>query len=329
MGKHNRKSKKKLLKESLRLPALAIENNTSRRNALYILDRFSTYCYDNGIRDKTEIDAEFINEYSRYLQSENYTASTIHTYLVFVCKSCGVKLDLIDKPMRRTSEYTKGREAKDGPRSDMDPDNPRWEKVWEISRATGLRREELRKLRVGDFRMNGGLGNDSEYDQIFVKRGKGGRSGTFNIVYESEEQKEKVREYFDLFGGALGKTPEDYIFDSEDFKHSLNLHKNRRDAAKRSYYHYLERCNKEPGYREKLLEECKKKYRESKGLPENAKVPEKFYNGRYYLRGKNREYALKNELPLSYSKLCVWAVSMNVLSHNRCDVTVQSYLNWL
>jgi hypothetical protein len=151
MGKHNRKSKKKLLKESLRLPALAIENNTSRRNALYILDRFSTYCYDNGIRDKTEIDVEFINEYSRYLQNENYTASTIHTYLVFVCKSCGVKLDLIDKPMRRTSEYTKGREAKEEPRSDMDPDNPRWQKVWEISRATGLRREELRKLRIGDF----------------------------------------------------------------------------------------------------------------------------------------------------------------------------------
>lgn len=325
MSKHNRKSKKKLLKESLRLPALAIENNVSRRNALYILDRFSIYCYDNGIHDKTEIDVEFINEYSKYLQTQDYTASTIHTYLAIVCKSCGVKLDLIDKPIRRTSEYTKGRVAKEYPRSDMDPDNPRWQKVWEISRATGLRREELRKLRVGDFRINGG----SEYDQIFVKRGKGGKSGTFNIVYENEEQKEKVREYFNLFGGALGKTPDDYIFDSEDFKQSLNLHKNRRDAAKRSYYHYLHRCNTEPGYREKLLEECKQKYRESKGLPPDAKVPEKFYNGRYYLRGKNREYALKNNLPLSYSKLCVWAVSMNVLSHNRCDVTVQSYLNWL
>ena len=326
MSKHNRKSKKKLLKESLRLPALAIENNVSRRNALYILERFSTYCYDNGIRDKSEIDIEFINEYSKYLQEQGYTASTIHTYLVFVCKSCGVKLDLIDKPIRRTSEYTKGREAKEEPRSDMDPNNPRWEKVWEISRATGLRREELRKLRVGDFKINGGLGNDSEYDQIYVRRGKGGKSGLFNIVYENEEQKFKVREYFNLFGGALGKTPDDYVFDSEDFKHSLNLHKNRRDVAKRNYYHYLHRCNTEPGYREKLLEECKQKYRESKGLPENAKVPEKFYNGRYYLRGKNREYALKSNLPLSYDKLCVLAVSLNVLAHSRCDVSIVSYI---
>lgn len=326
MGKHNRKSKKKLLKESLRLPALAIKNNVSRRNALYILDRFSTYCYDNGIRDKTEIDVDFINEYSKYLQSEKYSASTIHTYLVFVCKSCGVKLDLIDKPMRRTSEYTKGRVAKEEARSDMDPDNPRWEKVWEISRATGLRREELRKLRVGDFKIQDGF---DSYDQIFVKRGKGGRSGTFNIVYENEIQREKVREYFDLFSGSLGKTPDDYVFDSEDFKHSLNLHKNRRDAAKRSYYHYLERCNKEPGYREKLLEECKQKYRESKGLPSDAKVPDKFYNGRYYLRGKNREYALKNNMPLSYDKLCVFAVSLNVLAHSRCDVSIVSYIGVL
>lgn len=322
MSKHNRKSKKKLLKESLRLPALAIENNVSRRNALYILDRFSNFSYDNGIRDKSEIDTEFINGYSKYLQEQGYTASTIHTYLAIVCKSCDVKLDLIDKPIRRTSEYTKGRESKEEPRSDMDPNNPRWKKVWEISRATGLRREELRKLRVGDFIIDEGLG----YDQIYVRRGKGGKSGIFNIIYESEEQKETVREYFNLFGGALGKTPDDYVFDSEDFKQSLNLHKNRRDAAKRSYYHYLERCNTEPGYREKLLEECKKKYRESKGLPESAKVPEKFYNGRYYLRGKNREYALKNNLPLSYDKLCVLAVSLNVLAHSRCDVSIVSYI---
>ena len=317
MSKHNRKSKKKLLKESLRLPALAIKNNVSRRNALYILDRFSIYCYDNGIRDKSEIDTEFINEYSKCLQEQGYTASTIHTYLAVVCKSCGVKLDLIEKPIRRTSEYTKGRVVKEEPRSDMDPDNPRWEKVWEISRATGLRREELRKLRIGDFKINGGIGNGSGYDIIRVRRGKGGKCGTFNIVYESEEQKEKVREYFDLFGGALGKTPDDYVFDSEDFKHSLNLHKNRRDAAKRSYYHYLYRCNTENGYRE------------SKGLPPEAKVPEKFYNGRYYLRGKNREYALKNKMPLSYDKLCVFAVSLNVLAHSRCDVSIVSYIGVL
>ena len=48
--------------------------------------------------------------------------------------------------------------------------------------------------------------------------------------------------------------------------------------------------------------------------------------GKYFVRGKNKELAIKNGLPLSYDRLAVMAVSVFHLSHWRCDVTIANYI---
>ena len=55
--------------------------------------------------------------------------------------------------------------------------------------------------------------------------------------------------------------------------------------------------------------------------------PEGRLTGTYFLRGKSKEFAVKNNLPISYDRLLVFYVSVFKLAHYRLSVTVQSYLN--
>jgi hypothetical protein len=48
--------------------------------------------------------------------------------------------------------------------------------------------------------------------------------------------------------------------------------------------------------------------------------------GTYKLRGKSKEFAIKNKLPIEYDRLSLMAVSVFHLSHWRLSVTVASYM---
>lgn len=50
------------------------------------------------------------------------------------------------------------------------------------------------------------------------------------------------------------------------------------------------------------------------------------YSGIYYLRGKNRDLAIKLGRPIAYDKAAILAVSYFHLAHNRNDVTIASYI---
>ena len=120
------------------------------------------------------------------------------------------------------------------------------------------------------------------------------------------------------------------IFSKKEMKNHLNLHSLRAQAAKNTYA-YLEEQLKQNGeeYRKKLENELREKWNKFNINPKAGKprpFPENRLSGKYYLRGKSKEFAIKNNLPTSYDRLLVFYVSMQKLAHYRLGVTVQSYL---
>jgi len=55
-------------------------------------------------------------------------------------------------------------------------------------------------------------------------------------------------------------------------------------------------------------------------------LPKKLIEGYYYLRGKPRQFAIENGLPIKYEKLALLSCSLFSLSHFRNSVTVASYM---
>lgn len=85
-----------------------------------------------------------IQDYSDYLQEKLLTASTIHSYLAPVCLGAGVNMKTIKKPIRHTSDYTRGRSNKSVVKS-TDLDDIEWSYLVEFQKRVGLRRAELKK----------------------------------------------------------------------------------------------------------------------------------------------------------------------------------------
>ena len=256
---------------------------------------------------------EHIQDYSDYLQGENYTASTIHTYLAAVCVVFEINLATISKPTRHVSEYVRGRKT-NKIEVENDLENPQWAYIVEFQRCVGIRRDELKKLRGDDF-----LYDESGYFCVRVKRGKGGKCQYQRIL---EKDIEFVKLYF------IGVSENEYIFDRKYFDNDLNFHALRAEAAKEYYRGQLKRIKEDPQYAKQLEKEIRARWEKmnltKKGNSKKFKEIE--LKGVYTLRGKNRELAIKKGLPISYDKRALLATSIFKLSHWRNDVTIASYM---
>ncbi|MDY3954631.1 MAG: hypothetical protein SOY83_04010, partial [Anaerovoracaceae bacterium] len=78
----------------------------------------------------------------------------------------------------------------------------------------------------------------------------------------------------------------------------------------------------DPAFRENLIKELEARWQFNK---KKNWDPEKL-EGTYYLRGRNRKFALEHNLPTAYNRLALMAVSVFHLSHWRLDVTVCNYI---
>ena len=121
------------------------------------------------------------------------------------------------------------------------------------------------------------------------------------------------------------------IFSKAEMKNHLNLHTLRAQAAKETYK-YLENelSIHGEGYRRKLEAELRETWNKYNINPKTGKpkpFPKNRLTGTYFLRGKSKAFAIKNNLPLFYDRLLVFYVSVFKLAHYRLGVTVQSYLN--
>ena len=81
--------------------------------------------------------AAHIQDYSNYLQSKEYTASTIHTYLAAVCNVFEIELASIQKPTRHVADYIRGRNG-GGIDATNDLNNPQYSYIRPILTYTSL-----------------------------------------------------------------------------------------------------------------------------------------------------------------------------------------------
>lgn len=317
----SKKRKSRKLTVTQQITEKVVETQKDRQHNLtrnqYIRDarRFVKYCRETHDVKDFESCREYIQEYSDYLQQHDYTASTIHTYLSAVSAVWRFPLRDISKPIRKTAEYTRGRNPIENPRADQDLNDKRWAYIVQFQKRVGLRREELRHLKITDL-----VTDESGYKCVQVMRGKGGKYFLARIL---PEDLEFLEWYF------VGTDVNEPIFPDKYFQNNLNFHKLRADHAKKMYQFYLERVQNEPGYRKQLEEEIKarwNKYNIDKKTGKPKPFDPKLIEGYYYLRGDNRRLAISKKLPVKYSKAALLATSVFALSHFRLDVIAQSYM---
>ena len=259
---------------------------------------------------------EHIQDYSNYLTASGKTPSTTHTYLVGICRVLDVPLEDINKPIRIVAKNTRSRGAKAvDERKDADREaSPR---LYDFASIVGIRRNEYLHLRPDDLVVDD-FGNPC----ILVRKGKGGKQQLQRIL---PEELPAIQEVFQH------PADEQHLFSKAELSNKIDLHHLRALRAQRMYKYYLEHIQSEKGYREQLISEIKHTWEgDDETRMENGYRPKRWkdckVNGNYVLRGHNREWALKNGLPVSYDRLALLAVSIYHLAHWRHDVTAANYL---
>ena len=290
-----------------------ILHDSTRTQYLRHTKAFVRYCREVHNCRSLEECLPYVQEYCDYLVAKGYTPPTVHTYIAAVCKALEIDLATINKPVRHTADYVRGRSKRDcGASGDLS--DPRWAYVVQFNRCVGIRREELMQLRGRDF-----VADESGHPCVFVRRGKGGKPQLQRI---NKEDAPFVKKYFDAV------EPHEFVFDRQLFNNDLNFHSLRAQDAKTYYFNTLRRIQNEPGYAAQLEREIRARWalycRDKHGRP--RRLPDHEIYGYYVVRGKNRELATKKGMPMSYHNLALLATSVFKLSHWRNDVTVASYL---
>ena len=292
-------------------------NNITRRNFLTWYRKYINYCrkYHNC---KTKDECEnYIQEYVHFLEKQGFTASTIHSYLAPVAIYHNRSMSEFEKPIRHTSEYTKSRSFTDKlTRKDEDVYNPpeKYKKSVEFAKLVGCRRNNLYHICGGDL-----VRDESGNWAVKLTHSKGGKYQE-QVIFD--EDYEFIKQYFD--GIPKGEP----IFKREEISPRISYHYLRAMNAQRAYYKYLEMV-KDPKMRVKLEQQVRARWNRlniSKKTGKPKYLPDRLLRGNYILRGKTRQFALENGLPIRYDRLCTLAVSIFQLSHWRCDTTVYSYL---
>ena len=314
-------SKKRVKKPTVTQEIMAVaieklkkyEHDVTRKTYTRQVKQYIKFCREH-FDCKTFWDCKaHVQDYSTYLQTQDYTASTIHTYLAAVCCTFAINLETIQKPKRYVADYTRGREKKIFD-SKTDLDNPKWTYLVEFQKRVGIRRDELKRLKGADLDID-----ESGHLCVIVKKGKGGKMQYQRIL---EKDIEFIKQYFD----AVNEN--ENVFDRKYFENNLNLHGLRATAAKEYYFAQLQKIKENPKYADQLEKEIRDRWIKTNLTKKfnSKKFKEVELQGTYTLRGKNRELAIQKGLPIHYNKVALLATSIFKLSHWRNDVTIASYM---
>jgi len=312
-----KESKTHVIKKELRSNLEDIQHNLTRKQYTRDGNRFIKYCREqHNVLSLSEC-KQYIQEYCDRLVEKGYSASTVHTYIAAACKACDVPMKTIQKPIRHSSEFRRGRSKTQNCKyqSCMDLDDEKWKNLVRFQKVVGLRRAEIAKLKGKDL-----VYDESGYLCIQVASGKGGK---YHLQMIHPKHYDLVKSLF------KDKDANELIFTQEEMTNKLNLHSLRAQRAREAYSDYLYAINNKPGYKEYLEIQIlarwnKYNVHKDTGLPKAFNFKE--LEGEYHLRGKNREFAEQKGLPVHYNKLAVMATSIFFLSHWRNNVTITSYL---
>lgn len=291
------------------------ENDVTRQCYTKNFKRFLTFCRERFKVENLEDCKWHIQDYITYLGNEKKcTPSTIHTYAMPACLFFGISINQFQKPKRRTANYSRGRNNNGRiEHASNDLSNPRYANLVEFQKKVGLRRSELKRLKGADLTTD-----ESGYPVIKV-RSKGGK-----ITLQRVLDIDYIKPYFE------GKAPDEKIFSPKEFKNNLNLHSLRAACAQDAYKYYSERLEREgEDYRRQLEKEIRKRLLETnidKRTGRPKRIKEQYLHGKYFCRGKNKELCKRLGIPWVYDKLALMSVSVFHLSHNRLDVSAESYM---
>lgn len=288
------------------------QNNLTKQQYLKNFKRFVSFCRENYACKSLGECKQYIQNYSNFLQEKQLTASTIHTYIAAVCVLTQTNMSEIQKPIRHTAEYKRGRKNESVIKS-RDLDDLRWAHLVEFQKKVGLRRAEIEKITGKDF------AKDESGNWCVRVKGKGGK---LQLQLVENEDVDFIKSYFE------DKKDDEKIFEKEEFNNNLNLHYLRAECAKAFYIKTLKKLREDENYEKLLIQQIKKRWNkynlQTDGTPKTFDY--KKIDGYYYLRGKNRRVAKEMGGCIKYNKLAVLATSIFKLSHWRLDVTINSYL---
>lgn len=320
----NRGSKKtvskKLFEDALSFFNSKYSNDITRNAYLRNMKRYIDFCRSKyQVKTKDEL-KEHLQDYVDFLKIQGKTASSIHTYVAPCCSYLGVPMDEIDKPKRKVSENIRSRSrANKNLCSSQRYDNDKYSVVANFQAKVGIRRNELKQLRLNNFRQD-----ESGYWCVEVIRGKGGKYQLQRILPEDVEF---IRSYF--------KTPDctEKLFKESDFSKNMDYHRLRALQAQRAYWFYYKQLHTgdpkvDAANAYRMRGELMKRWNEyniDKRTGKPRYFPISDTKGVYKLRGDNRKKALADGLPVEYDRLASYMVSVLHLSHWRLE-TLTNYL---
>ena len=158
------------------------ENNKTRSRYTNNYYQYIAYCRSEFNCQTKDDCSDHVQEYEQYLESQGYSASTIHNRLVPVCLFLDIPLETIAKPKRITSMYTRGRTGNRTIESNCDINNPIYKRTVDFQKCVGIRRNELKHLRGDDL-----ITDESGYLCVRVRKGKGGKMQLQRILPEDME----------------------------------------------------------------------------------------------------------------------------------------------
>jgi len=293
------------------------KNDVTRKAYIRNFKRYIKYCREcHNVKTLCEC-YRYMQEYADYLVSvRQFTPATVHTYLAPVCAYFDTNMACVTKPLRHTADYKRGRSNNGrAERSDNDFSNPKFKRLVEFALNTGLRRAEIKRLTAADF-----CYDESAAFCVLVQKGKGGKRHAQRVVNEAF-----VKSYFE------NKDPTEKLFTPEEMNNKLNIHKLRALCAQNAYRYYEKQiAEKGDSFRETMEKELRARWQNcniDKRTGKPKRFDERQIQGFYFLRGKNKEYAIENNLPLKYDKLILLYISVFFLSHWRLNVSAENYLN--
>lgn len=316
-----------------------VSDKDTIKNYVSAIDKFCQWASARGINKRSDIpkgkSIDLINDYSDYLQNEGYAAGTVHTYLAPICKGLQVKMCQIKKPRRSARTISKRRVDKSNLQGKREMTQERFDRSVRLSKATGARRAELKKLTYEDLDQK----DESGHRCVAIRGGKGGKDTLQRLTPEQE----KIIDDFLENARASGIDPSERVLTSKELQNHIDYHSIRAERAMNAYDGYVERIEKE-GMRP-LIDELVNRWNETHEekdqivLGTNGKyeiteqsMAKHFYRSLaqskkpYKLRGDNRVRAQNEGRPVEYDRLALLATSVFELSHWRIDVTMTNYM---
>ena len=279
---------------------------------------FAAYCRTNNVKTPEQLEkqkTEILQKYEDSLENAGYKPATIHRYLSAPCKALNVNMQDIEKPHRTADMIVRGRDTEANTQGKKESTQERFKRLISFQKAVGLRRAELAKLRGRDFRTD-----ESGYLCVYVHNGKGGKDQLQRILPPDMALVQKI---------LAEVKPDQKVFTAKEMNNKINLHGLRAEQARKAYSYYVERLEREPGYKYTCRKELALRYKtmHTADRATNQRFLRDITNDTpYVLRGKNREKAIAQGKPVTYNRLAMMMVSVFHLSHWRLDVTSVNYL---